>query len=638
MLPVETLETDLCVVGGGIAGVCTALAAARNGARVVLIQDRSVLGGNASSEIRMHICGASCSGKRPGARESGIIDELRVADAVRNPQRSSRMFDLLLYDKVVAEPNITLLLDTTCVGCATHDPSSQGTSRRITQVRALRNISDDEFIVKAAFFADCSGDGRLGLDAGADSRVGRESRGEFGESLAPERADSYTMGSSILFMAREYDHPMPFVAPDWARPFSEEELRLRSHGELDFGYWWIEWGGHLDTVKDHATTIRHELLRIALGVWDHVKNHCSRQEGVPRAAYDKAAESLEGLSLHQDATNWALEWIGFLPGKRESQRLLGPHVLTQHDIQDGRLFDDQVAYGGWWIDIHPPLGVDAPGEFPCIHHPVDHLYSIPLRALFSRDVDNLFFAGRNISATHVAFSSTRVMATCGVVGQAIGTAAAIAVQKGIERAQDLVGQSLIEDIQQTLLKDGAFLIGLTNTDAHDKALSARVSASDEVEDGAAGQVLNGVTRVTRSELHPCLPAATNRWASRSLPAWIELTWETPQTISEVHLTFDTGFQRELTLTMSDTYSTRMVRGPQPETVKDYRLEFSGPSQRPARDTAPERGAGTVLEIRDNYQGRRVHKLPEALTVSTLRLVVETTHGVPEARVFEMRAY
>lgn len=625
MLAETTLKTDLCVVGGGIAGVCTALAAARNGARVALVQDRSVLGGNASSEIRMHMVGASCSGKRPGARESGIIDELRVEDAVRNPQRSPHLFDLLLYDKVVSEPNITLLLGTACVGCNV-EPTDAG--KRIAQVHALRNSTEDTFTIKARFFADCSGDGRLGLEAGADWRMGREARHEFSESLAPEQADSHTLGSTILFAAREHDRPMPFVAPKWARRFTEEDLKLRSHSELDFGYWWVEWGSHLDTIKDNAA-IRHELLRITLGAWDHIKNHCPRRPEVPREAYDAAVEGLTSLAEQPDPTNWALDWIGFLPGKRESRRLLGPHVLTQHDVQTGRVFEDQVAYGGWWIDLHPPRGVDAPNEYPCAHHPVPHIYSIPLRALFSRNVENLFFAGRDISATHVAFSSTRVMATCGVVGQAVGTAVAVALELGLERAKDLLGRSVITEIQQRLLRDGAFLVGLTNADPDDKARRARVIASDETDNGPATQVLNGVTRVTRPELHPCLPEATNRWTSHSLPAWIELRWDEPQMVSQVQLTFDTGFQRELTLTMSDAYAATMIRGPQPETARDYQLELTGPSG--------DR-VGEPLQIRGNYLGRRVHQLTEPVVASALRLIVKATHAVSDARLFEIRVY
>ncbi|MFZ5917366.1 MAG: FAD-dependent oxidoreductase [Chloroflexota bacterium] len=624
MLAETALQTDLCVVGGGMAGVCAALAAARNGARVVLLQDRSLLGGNASSEIRMHMVGASCSGKRPGARESGLIDELRVEDAVRNPQRSPHLFDVLLYDKVISEPNITLLLDTACAGCQV-DESEQG--RRITQVRALRHSTEDAFTIRAPFFVDCSGDSRLGLEAGADWRMGREARGEFDESLAPEQADSHTLGSTILFTARRHDRPMPFVAPAWARRFSEADLRLRSHSELDFGYWWIEWGGHLDTVKDNAA-IRHELLRIVLGAWDHVKNGCSRRPEIARETYDKAVEGLAAFAHQPDPANWALDWIGFLPGKRESRRLLGPFILTQHDIQAGRILADQVAYGGWWLDLHPPLGVDAPDTFPCAHHPAPHLYTIPLRALFSRNVDNLFFAGRNISASHVAFSSTRVMATCAVMGQAVGAAAAVGLERGLARAAELAEPPHIGVIQQRLLRDGAFLIGLTHADPADKARLAVVTASDETSDGAASQVLNGLTRATRPELHPDLPLATNRWTSGALPAWIELRWPSPQTLSEIHLTFDTGFQRELTLTMSDAYAATMIRGPQPETVRDYRLEFSGPSG----------GVVETLSVRGNYLGRRVHRLAEPVLASALRLVVEATHGAPEARLFEIRAY
>jgi hypothetical protein len=332
----------------------------------------------------------------------------------------------------------------------------------------------------------------------------------------------------------------------------------------------------------------------------------------------------------QDPSNWALEWVGLLPGKRESRRLMGPYILTQQDVQSGRVFDDQVAYGGWWLDLHPPRGVDAIDEYPCQQYPVDHLYTIPLRALISRNVENLFFAGRNISATHVAFSSTRVMGTCGPVGQAVGTAAAIALRQDVRRAWDLVRSPLIGEVQQTLLRDGAFLIGLMNQDPRDKARVAQVVASSETEDGAAEQVLQGIQRVTHPDLHPSLPETTNRWTSRSLPAWIELRWEVPQTVSEIHLTFDTGFQRELTLTMSDRYNARMVRGPQPEAIEDYRLELTEPTT--------DEGPTTVIQVQNNYLGKRVHRLAQTRTLSSLRLVVEKTHGASQARIFEIRVY
>src|SRR5688500_17983971 len=172
-------HTDFVVVGGGLAGVCAALAAARNGAKVVLLQDRSVLGGNASSEIRMHTVGADFHGRRPGARESGIIEELRLEDAARNPHRSYAQGDLLPYEKVMAEPNLTLLLDTDCVGCVVENTSAE--VRRIVSVDALRQSTEDAFTIRAKFFADCSGDGRLGFEAGADFTIGREAKADYGE-------------------------------------------------------------------------------------------------------------------------------------------------------------------------------------------------------------------------------------------------------------------------------------------------------------------------------------------------------------------------------------------------------------------------------------------------------------------------
>ena len=581
------MTADLCIAGGGMAGVCAALAAARHGARVVLLQDRSVLGGNASSEIRMHMVGASCSGRRPGARESGLIEEIRLEDAVRNPDRSPALFDLLLYDLVRREPNITLLLDTVCTACEVED----GFIRR---VRAVRHSTEDEFWIEARFFADCTGDSRLGREAGAGFRMGREARAEFGEPDAPEIADARTLGSTILFMAKETGAPVPFTAPPWARRFTDEQLKLRSHREFEYGYWWMEWGGQLDTIKD-GDRIRHELLAIALGVWDHVKNHCT-QPPDPSAAYEKWMDGATPEA--RGAERWRLDWVGMLPGKRESRRLLGPVILTEHDILGARLWPDTVAYGGWWIDLHPPAGVDAAAEYPCRQIETPHLYGIPLRALYSRNIANLFMAGRNISATHLAFASTRVMATCAVIGQAVGTAAALAAREGVSRAD----QAPVHEVQQALLRDDAFLPGVAVDDPLDLAR------------GAAPAILtNGLTRRLTPALHPSFTAADNVWAGDTLT----LRWDEPQLIEEVHLTFDTGFERELTLSMSDAFTRRMIRGPQPETVRDYEIEAGG--QR--------------LTVTSNYLRKRTHRFtrPAATRELAIRLG-------PPARLYELRVY
>jgi hypothetical protein len=594
----RTLTADFVVVGGGLAGVCAAISAARNGARVVLVQDRSVLGGNASSEIRMHVVGADCHGTRPGARESGLLEELRLEDAARNPQRSYAQWDLLLYDKVVAEPNITLLLDTDCVGC---DTELREGRRRIIAVRAVRNSTEETFVLRAPFFADCSGDGRLGAEAGADFTVGRESRSMHGESLAPEQADACTLGSSILFTARRHESVQPYSAPRWTRKFQRSDFARRPIRSFEYGYWWFEWGGHLDTLRDNAA-IRHELLRIALGVWDYIKNSGD----------------------YPDSANWALDWVGAVPGKRESRRFLGPHVLTQQDVQSGRIFPDQVAYGGWWLDLHPPLGIDAPDEDPCVQHPLPHLFTLPLGCLHSRNVCNLFFAGRNLSATHVAFASTRVMGTCAVAGQAVGTAAAVAARVGGEEIGAVFRDAAhLKALQQTLLKQDAFLPTLRNEDADDLARRAKVAASSATVTGAAEQVIDGYTRELVAHLGPWADGARHGWESAALPAWIELTWPRPVAVTEIHLTFDSGFQRELTLSASDATTRHTVRGPQPEIVRDYEVWLD--------DTR-------IATVAGNIQRKVIHRLPAPIAGGRLRVVALATHGAPTARVFEVRVY
>ncbi len=280
-----------------MSGVCAAIAAARNGARVVLVQNRSMLGGNASSEVRMHMVGADAHDQKPGARETGIIEELRLEDAARNPQRSYAMWDLLLYEKVCAEPNITLLLDTDVVAAevgvpplggagfhaASHPANPRlkselqtqepGSRRRITAARAVRQSTEDEFLIRAKFYADCTGDGRLGFEAGADFTEGREACGEFDEPMARPVRDRERLGSSIMFMARDHGRPMPFRAPDWVRKFFKKDFQgHRDIFSYEYGYWWFEWGGQLDTIKDDEA-IRRECWRIALGVWDYVKRN-----------------------------------------------------------------------------------------------------------------------------------------------------------------------------------------------------------------------------------------------------------------------------------------------------------------------------------------------------------------------------
>ena len=580
------LETDLLVAGGGLAGVCAAIAAARHGLRVILLQDRSRLGGNSSSEVKMHVVGANCHKGRPGWREGGLIEELRLEDAVRNPQRSWEMWDLLLYDKVVSEPNITLLLETVLYRAAVEDG-------RIRHVLARCDKSEHIYRIRAPLYVDATGDSRLAVEAGAEFRTGREARAEFGESLAPEKADGETLGSSILFTARDYGRPMPFTPPAWARKVTREHLRFRQITSWEYGYWWIEWGGHLDTIRDNER-IRHELLAIALGVWDYIKNSGD----------------------HPSSATWALDWIGMMTGKRGSRRVLGDHILTQHDLMRGT-FDDAVAIGGWPMDDHPPGGFDRPDLPPNTVLRPPEVYGIPLRSLYSRNIANLMMAGRNISATHVAFTSARVMATCACIGQAVGTAASVCVKEKLAPRELARDAARVKRLQQLLLRDDQTLRGVRNEDELDLARQARAAASSEEPHAPASNVLDGWVRdIPGKEIH--------QWQGRLKDgsAWIELRWPKPVRISEVRITFDTGFQRELTLTSSESVHKGIIRGAQPETVRDYVLEAQGKH---------------LARVTGNYQRLRRHRF-EPVETDRLRLTVTATNGSELARVFEIRCY
>ncbi len=353
------LTCDVMVAGGGMAGVCAAIAAARNGAKVVLAQDRSRLGGNASSEVKMHIVGANNHGGRPGWREGGLLEELRLDDAANNPQRCWELWDLLLYDKVISEPNITLLLDSSVYSADVEDGLIHRVSARCDRTEHIYRIT-------AKLFVDCTGDSRLGLEAGASMKLGHESRAEFGESLAPRLPNQQTQGCSILFTSRDFAKPMPYTPPKWARKITAKNLRFRGVTSWEYGYWWIEWGGEMNTVRDNER-IRFELLSIVTGVWDYIKNS---------GAFPATA-------------NWAMDWVGMLPGKREARRLVGDHMLTQHDVMGlNGDFDDAVCIGGWNLDEHPPSGFDDPEKPPFVSINLKDVYNIPLRSLYSKNVRN----------------------------------------------------------------------------------------------------------------------------------------------------------------------------------------------------------------------------------------------------------
>ena len=426
--PFETIRhhADVCVVGGGMSGLIAAVAAARHGAKVLLMQDRPVLGGNASGEIRMWIRGATHVSLE--LRETGILNEIELENIYRNPTMNFSAWDELLLRTVRDEQNIELLLNCSCLDCETE-------GSRILTVTGWQTNTYTFHRVQADIFIDCSGDAVLAPLSGAAYRIGREGRNEMDEYAAPEKPDRRTMGNSILIQARETDHPCVFKPVPGAYVYPDDEsLYNKNHDFVHNGinFWWIELGGLQDSLKD-VQPLGEELMKIALGVWDHIKNYG-----------DHGAENFE------------LDWIGFYPGKRESLRCEGDYMLNQRDLEEGHTFPDAVAYGGWTMDNHHPEGFAWNG-YSSVHIDTAAPYQIPYRCLYSRNIDNLMFAGRNISASHMAMSSTRVMATCSVIGQAAGTAAALATQYGCDPRGV---NDHMEELQRQLIADGCFIPGV----------------------------------------------------------------------------------------------------------------------------------------------------------------------------------
>src|SRR5690606_26913012 len=249
---IRNLETDYLVAGGGMAGFCAALAAARNGLKVILIQNRSRLGGNASSEIRMHICGSTALGQV--WRETGLLEEVMLTESHINPQHCWEMLDYVMYDKIVSNPNITLLFDSMLYNVKTK-------GKKIDEIQAYCSQTEEIYNVKAKYFADCTGDGTLAALAGAEFMRGREAKSEYNEALGLDVRDDITMGNSLLFQSQKHDKPMPFKAPSWARKYEFSDFKHRRIHSWEYGYWWIELGG-LENIVHDGQKIRHDLMAV----------------------------------------------------------------------------------------------------------------------------------------------------------------------------------------------------------------------------------------------------------------------------------------------------------------------------------------------------------------------------------------
>ena len=478
-----TESYDIVVCGGGLAGFSAAVAAARSGSSVCLLHNRPVLGGNSSSEVGVTPHGAAAF--HAYARETGILSEALIEERAANHAEiyengwTNSVWDMTLYDIAVSTPGLTLHLNTDIRSVEMRD------KRNIAAVLAIVQNAETELRIEGRTFIDCTGDGIVADQAGCTWRMGSEGKDEFDEPHAPAVASGDTMGNSIHFLCRDMGRPVPFKAPDWAVKH-EDASYFYNQGRLPKdnrgGFWWLEIGVPYHTIYD-AETIRHELTRHALGVWDWMKNKDEKLKG--------------------KIDNYALDWIGQVPGKRESRRILGRYFMTEHDVLNKTVFPDEIAFGGWFVDLHTPGGLLAKSSEPSAAaggHEDEYdtfsdysamsycgPYGVPLRILLAKDLDNLMMAGRNVSVTHAALGTVRVMGTTALMGEAAGVAASIGLAKGHDFDQ-LVAED-ISEIQQRLLANGCFLPNYKNNDVADQALEAEVTASSDMP-------VHGVARET----------------------------------------------------------------------------------------------------------------------------------------------
>ena len=453
-------ETDVLVIGSGMAGVCAAIQAGRLGCAVILVEEDKVLGGNSSPNLGIHISGAHSF--HPYAGETGIINEIEEEAAYYHAKAQTHTFhyniamqwDTLLRRKL-AEAGVRVYLRN-YGKCAVMDGSRiQSVIVEDLAIYKTRRIDVHTAVI------DASGDGQVAYSAGAEFRMGREAKSEFNERGAPEAADHVTMGTSVTALVRKTDRPVKYVPPPGTPPFvvgygyHRQEVAtdcVYSHScwdpKADFCFLWhTETGGELGTIENEHE-ICEKLHKHLYAVWHHIKNEAHRKQ----------------------AECWELVWVSPKAGKRESRRFVGDLILTQNDVETAREFPDAVGYGGYAIDVHDPVG----DQVRVIFHAIPPLYGIPYRCLYSRNIENLFLAGRLVSVTHMALGTVRLQKTLATAGEAVGAAAWLCKQNGC-RPRDVDAHEL----QQHLLKNDATIVGVGNEDPDDLARTAKLTATSE---------------------------------------------------------------------------------------------------------------------------------------------------------------
>ena len=597
---------DLVVVGAGPAGVPAAIAAARHGAKVALVHDRPVLGGNISSELGVLLNG---SGWHRGYREGGIIEEAVIAKACA-AKGADLSFSRVFGEMVAAEKNITAFLNMRVYAV-------EKSGDRIGAVLARNTLTGARTRMRGAIFADTTGDGWVGYFGGAKFMYGREGVEKYGESCAPDVPDMTTMSGCLLGgygLPRmvERDHDVPFATPPWAWPLPKGFYR-KSDG-LRFK-WWLEHPGELDDCKDPELA-RDSLLRIFFAYWGWMKNETP----------DKKIRAL--------AARHELVSLPYMNGRREGMRIVGDYVFTENDALSKTDPADSIGHTGWALDTHDPLGVNNPKgngawrlKSPDIPRPV----GIPYRILYSTNVPNLFMAGRNVSCSHVGLGTLRVSATCAVMGQAVGTAAAGCIRHGVMPRE--YGRNFISELRQALRRDDQFVPGGIERDPLNLLAGATATATSEDGGNVAANVLDGglrtmpavggdVVKIVEDTGYGYVahqPKGESReWVSdprRALPQSVTVRLPEPREASEVRVVFDSNF----------FLPSIWVHHKVPTTLaRSYEVEVSPDGER----------WESVADVERNTRRMAVHGF-SARKVAAIRVTVRETYGDASARVFEI---
>jgi len=613
MKKVEDLSYELVIVGGGMSGLCAAIAAARNNVKTALIHARPVLGGNASGEVRIHISSATDGARKPELEETGILYEMMLTNKARNPHYNYDLWDMTMFEAAKNEKNLDLYLNTSMV-----DAYSE--NNRITKIFCFQQTTEKHLYFSAPLFVDATGNGTLGYFVDAEYRIGSEAKSEFNEPHAPESENKDSMGNTILFRAIDTGKPVKFTPPSFAKKLSEEDLKYRVHCErhkmdysmaedpedykrvsatssnnCDYGYWWIELMGKNNDIIGDYEDIRDELFSYFYGVWDHIKN-----------GGDHGADNLELL------------WVGALPGTRESRRMVGDYILNETDIWNHRQFDDAVCYGGWGVDLHTKNGLYDLDKLPSQVWNFPGTYTIPYRCYYSKNITNLFYAGRNISCSKMAMASTRIIGTCAIGGQVVGTAAELCKKyncspRGLS--------SHIPTLQQQLLKDDLFIPGIVNQDEHDLAKYATVHASSFMAEHLPEKVTDGLSRNYDETIHS--------WCSNGISSngeSLTLKWDKPQKLSQLRLTFNSNFNYAIRITMAPKRQAQQRIGLPPELVKNYTVQLY-----------KNKSLIKTINITDNIQRLNVIDF-EKTECDEVKFNFTATNGSENVEVFEIRAY